>query len=131
MAKKINEKEFTSVVHLAAPERYTHFIKRVADRQEVWSLYADGGWALVGDDNGNELVPVWPHEEYAVACAKDKWTGYRPQVIELRAWMKRWIPGMIKDKRNVAVFPTPSMQGVHVSPERLKNDLEAELALIE
>jgi hypothetical protein len=29
----------------------------------------------------------------------------------------------------VAVFPTPSIQGAVVSPERLKEDLESELSL--
>jgi hypothetical protein len=38
---------------------------------------------------------------------------------------------MMRDKRLVAVFQTPADTGVAVSPERLKEDLEAELSLFE
>ncbi|MGV3719696.1 MAG: DUF2750 domain-containing protein [Actinomycetota bacterium] len=43
-------------------------------------------------------------------------------------WMERWLPGMERDGRWVAVFPTPANQGVVVEPSRLAEDLKARLA---
>jgi hypothetical protein len=45
--------------------------------------------------------------------------------------MMKWIPGMVKDHRMVAVFPLPSNQGIIVNPERMKADLELALSAYE
>jgi len=125
---KINEQEFHSVLGLPAPERYSHFIKRVADWEEVWSLKSEDGWVVSGDDQGRELVPVWPHPLYAEICAEGKWTGTRPEAIALNEWLERWTPGMISDQRLISVFPTPQGQSIAVEPNRLKEDLEREIS---
>ena len=127
----MHNKEFESVLDLPDACRYAYFIKRVADWEEVWSLAADDGWALAGDDQGRECIPVWPHLRFASTCATEFWSGNEPRSIELSTWLGRWIPGMMRERRLVAVFPTPPNRGVVVSPERLKEDLEAELSLIE
>ena len=123
-----NESEIKSVLLLKAPQRYVHWIKKVADEQQLWSLWQEGGWALAGDTTGRQLVPVWPHSKYAELCAEGPWAGYQPRSIALDAWLNRWIPGMEEDQRLVAVFPTPSDKGICVEPERLEQDLRAELA---
>lgn len=121
--KSISDREFASVVALPGRERYRHFIGQVADWKAVWSLRTTEGWVLVGAD-AKELVPVWPHRRYAEVCAKD---GHFPECIELEDWLEKWLPGMSKDRRQLAVFPTPAGQGVVVSPERLRDDLLEEL----
>src|SRR5215510_1212388 len=103
-----NEKEIKAVLSLDAPKRYDYWIKKVADQDEVWSLLQDGGWALAGSDDGRQLVPVWPHLKYAALCANGAWAGYEPKAISLETWLNRWIPGMERDNRRVAVFPTPN-----------------------
>jgi hypothetical protein len=126
MSWKINEKEAQSVISLPAESRYTYFVKRVADWAEVWSLAGDDGWVLAGDDEGHEVVPVWPHSTYAQQCAKDQWAGSQPKAIDLNAWLEKWTPGMERDGRLIAVFPTPENNGIVVDPSRLKMDLEEE-----
>lgn len=130
MNRILNEKEIQSVIALPGPKRYEHWIKKVADQQQVWSLWQEG-WALVSDKHGNELVPVWPHPKYAELCTHDQWQGYTPKSIDLDAWLTRWIPGMKRDSRSVAVFPTPQDKGVVVDPMRLEKDLREEMAQYE
>ncbi|HNU53182.1 MAG TPA: DUF2750 domain-containing protein [Verrucomicrobiota bacterium] len=113
---------------LEASKRYEHWIKKVADQEEVWGLWQEGGWALAGDEAGRGLVPVWPHPRYAALCADGVWAGYRPKAIALDAWLDRWIRGMERDHRLVAVFPTPNDKGVPIEPRRLERDLRNELA---
>jgi uncharacterized protein DUF2750 len=127
----VNDEGFKSVLALPADRRYVYFVKRVADWEHIWSLAATDGWVLASDDQGRELVPVWPHPRFAIACETREWAGSEPRSIELADWMQKWIPGMLRDGRLVAVFPTPSDTGVVVSPDRLQRDLEEELSLIE
>ena len=131
MSYKINDQEFAAVSRLPAKERYGHFIKRVADWQEVWGLRDDEGWVAVGDDEGRSCFPVWPHPRYAEALATGDWSIYRAAAIPLGEWLDDWLPGMEEDDVHVAVFPTPSLQGVVVSCAELRAHLEHELALYE
>ncbi len=70
--RTISDAEFAAVCALPAAERYAHFVKQVADGEEVWSLRNADGWVLSGNEAGDELVPVWPHARYAEACAIDQ-----------------------------------------------------------
>ena len=128
---KMHDKEFENVLALPPPRRYEYFVKKVADRELLWSLASDEGWVIMGDDEGHELVPVWPHERFAASCATGKFVDHEPRPIDLSNWIEKWTPGMQRDQLLVAVFPTPDGKGVPVTPERLKEDLEAELSLIE
>jgi hypothetical protein len=51
--------------------------------------------------------------------------------IDLGSFKQKWLPGMAKDNYLVAVFPTPNQKGVVVSPARLADELNEELAKIE
>ncbi len=126
-----NEKEIEAVLELEGPKRYAHWIKKVADQQEVWSLWHECGWALAGDDAGHELVPVWPHSKYAILSAVGVWADYEAKSIPLEAWLTRWIEGIERDHRLVAVFPTPKDKGVVAEPRRLERDLRKELSQYE
>ena len=127
MAVHVSDQQFASVVALPASERYTHLIKRVADEEAIWSLRGQEGW-LLASEAGRELVPVWPHPRYASACATGDWAGADPAAIPLDEWLAAWLPGLERDGRAVAVFPTPGGKGVVVEVTRLRADLEAELS---
>jgi hypothetical protein len=124
-------KEIESVLLLEGPKRYSHLIKKVADQEEIWSLWKEGTWALAEDDEEHELVPIWPHSKYASLCAIGVWEGYEPKSIALDAWLNRWIPGMGRDERLVAVFPTPKDSGVVTDSSRIERGLRDELAQYE
>lgn len=53
------------------------------------------------------------------------------QKIDLEEWLTKWIPGMEKGHRAVAVFPAGEGPTTTAGPLKLKNDLEEELAKIE
>jgi hypothetical protein len=130
MTWNVNGKEFENVTRLDPKKRYEYFVKKVADWREIWSLWKDG-WVLMGDKEGNQVVPVWPHPIYAEATAVGEWLGYKPRKIELQDWLTKWTPGMEEDHRLVAVFPTVEGQTTTVPPVRLKDDLQEELAKYE
>ena len=77
----------------------------------------------VGSDTGTELVPVWPHPRYAAACIEEG-DQSEPAEIPLSEWRTAWLPGIERDKRRVAAFPTPDARGVVVTAERMLDDLQ-------
>lgn len=123
-----NDHEVLAVLSLGSAERYKYFVSKIADEQRVWSLWQNGGWALASDDQANEIVPAWPHAKFSQVCATKEWLGYEPRPIELRDWIGRWLPGIEKDGRKVAVFPNLQDLGVVVDAGILERDLQEELS---
>lgn len=128
MPRTISDKEVSAITALAAPERYSYFVKEIIDSENIWSLKDNSGWVLMSDDQGEELVPAWPHDRFASSCAIGKWTGAVSQPIQLQKWIENWLPGILTDGRQIAVFPTPEDKGIIVDPSRLKDDLEQEMS---
>lgn len=120
-AKKAN------VLDLDGLERHSYFVRKVADTQCVWGLNRSG-WAMVSDNEGRKLLPFWPEEEFADACASGLWIDYVPKSIEISDFLEKWLPGMQRDGLGVAVFPTPSDRGVIAEPGALRDALQVELA---
>lgn len=131
MTYNLNMAQFDNVLKLDGPSRYNHFIARIADWQQVWTLKQPDGFVTLGDDEGNVCVPLWPHADYAKALAVDDWSTCVPVDIDLDSFKAKWLPGMARDNYLVAVFPTPNQKSVVVSPARLAEDLNEELAKIE
>jgi hypothetical protein len=123
----INAEQFEAVLKLPAKERYGHFVKRVADFEEAWGLYAPGGWATAGDEYETLHFPLWPHPEYAQACASGFWADSEPKPIPLHDLLNRLLPNLQREGTLVAVFPTPGGKGVPIPAGELAQHLEAEL----
>jgi len=119
-------KKIENILKMSESERYDYFVRKVADFEEVWGL-SDNGWALLGDNSRNQILPLWPEKEFAQLCAVDKWKDYKPEVIELDNFIEKWIPGMTNDKTLVNVFLIPNGKGTTVSPQDLYTDLQDEL----
>lgn len=122
----MNVKEFEAVSKLEGSKRYEYFIKKVADNEELWGLYNDG-WAMVGDDDKNEMIPFWPKKEFAEACCFKQWDTYNAEPIDLYEFINGWLVDMKKDKLSAAIFYTKDDKGVVANPEKLMEDLNEEL----
>ena len=123
---KLNPKQIEAVLALSGPKRYSHFIKRVADWEVVWSLY-DDGWAMAETDNGIQTVPFWPAEDYAILCSLDHWQGFKPKGIPLDEFMNDLLPSLKGDGVLPGIFPTPAGLSVTPTIEELLDDLNQEL----
>jgi hypothetical protein len=123
---KVNPKQVEAVLALPGNRRFEHFIKVIADWQEVWGLYQDG-WALAAADDGTTVFPLWPAKEYAQVCAAKEWSGYQPRSISLSEFMEVLLPKLKLDGVLPGVFFTPTSKGVTPSVDDLKIALDAEL----
>lgn len=131
MPRQLSPQQFVAVSSLPAAERYSHFVKRVADTEEVWGLRGCEGWVGVGDDQGNEGIPFWPHPEYATACASGAWAGNEAASVDVHDFVDTWLVNMEAQGVGVAIFPTPGLKGYLVSASQLRADIQAELGRIE
>lgn len=127
---ELSEKEIESVVVLSPDKRYKYFLNKVADTGFVWGLYEDG-WALAGDIENRQLIPLWPTKEYAMLCAKDIWKNYRPKSIEIHEFLDDLMKDLELANISLAVFYTPEDRGVIVKYENFSHDMLRELAKIE
>lgn len=124
---EVDDAEFESVLALPGPRRYEYFVKRAASHGQLWGLRSEDGWVVAEDDQGDQYLPVWPHQRFAEASATGGWNDAVPVAIDVDEWVQEWLSDLDRDGMRVAVFQTPADQGVGVSAERLKRDLEAEL----
>lgn len=130
MVWEIDDLEYASILKLSAQRRYQYFVKRVADWKEIWSLKDTDGWTLVGDEEGQEAVPVWPHARFAEGYANENGGG-KAKSIDLDAWRERWLPGLARDHRLIAVFPTPDSKGPLCDASIVQNDIDEAVSRLE
>ena len=132
MSWQVHPKELKSVLGLSGKERYGYFIKKVADFEEAWGLQSEDGWVLVGfDGDGGDAFCIWPHADYAHACAIDGWSDCTPELIPLQELLEELLPALLRDGMRIAVFPTPAGQAIVVDPRDLQDHLQHELAQYE
>lgn len=126
MTGVLTEKEFASVVAADAQHRFEYFVHRVCETKKVWTLYSEG-WASFEED-GKQMIPFWPHEQYAARFRSGEWAAYEPKSIELHEFLDRWIAGMKKEGVGPAIFPVESGSAILVGLDDLDANLRHELA---
>ncbi|TAA43655.1 DUF2750 domain-containing protein [Corallincola spongiicola] len=117
-------KNTTALFGEKSETRYEAFLEMALAAEQVWVLKDDEGCLIVtsGDE---ECLPVWPSEDAAAACAIADWKGLEPLAVSLVDWMEKWLPGMEKDDRVVAVFPNLAGESLVVAASELYAELDA------
>lgn len=128
MSWDLEQGERELVLALSARERYVYFIQLAVDTEEAWGLRNPDGWVLAGDEE-RDAFPVWPHPDFAAACALADWEGAKPEPIGLAELIEDLLPILEEDGLALAVFPDPDGDSAVVEPENLRRDLEAEIEL--
>ncbi|MGK9204392.1 DUF2750 domain-containing protein [Sinorhizobium meliloti] len=123
---KVSPRQMEAVLALPGVKRFEHFIKVIADWQEVWGLYQDG-WARAAADDGTAVFPLWPAKEYAQLCALNEWKGFEPRAISLIDFTEVLLPKLKLEDVLPGVFFTPTSKGVTPPVDELVAALEAEL----
>lgn len=122
---KLNQRQIEAVLKLDGQKRYEHFIKTIADTEEVFGLDKDG-WALASDGE-YPVFPVWSAKEYAELCANGAWDGYEAVSFSLDEFMEELLPNLKGDGVLLGVFYTPEDKGVTPDIDKVLADLKTEL----
>jgi len=109
---------------MLSPEgRFDYFVEKLRAGNEVWSLQCDDGWVVMSSDEGEECLPVWPHEAFAAEWASGEWADCKPASIPFDVWVERWTPGLEGDGTLLAVFPDEQSEGIILAPSELLESL--------
>jgi hypothetical protein len=122
---RLSPRQMQAVLALPASRRFEHFVKVVADRQQVWGLHHDG-WALAAADDGTPVFPLWPAPDYAQACALGEWAAHAPRAIGLDDFIRALLPKLKAEGVLPGVFFTPAGRGLTPSVDTLQAALDAE-----
>jgi hypothetical protein len=134
----LGEDEVRGALALPARDRHILFVQLVCDWEETWGLRNPDGWVLARGPRASHdpdgvakggAFPLWPHSELARLCARGPWEDAAPEAIPLDELLESLLPLLAEEGLQVAVFPAPDGDSRLTSPEELRRDLEAELAL--
>lgn len=128
----LTPKQIEEILAKKPEKRYNYFIKTVVETEEIWGLAdQDDGWLMLEDDedtNASDVIAVFPQREFAEHFCKagafeDE---FKAEPIDLYEFME-WLEDFEADGVTVGVFPTPDFQCAVMYPQRVADDLNAEL----
>jgi hypothetical protein len=122
MTQERTDERLQAVLELPPSRRHAWFLQRVREAGEVWGLYAEG-WALAFDDDGRDVLPLWPTADSARLCATRLWEGFEPRSIPLTELMEQLLPELAQEGIPVGVFFTPTGEGWLVTAAELRAQL--------
>lgn len=129
MSWDLDEEERRLALALPTQERYSYFVQVLVDEEQAWGLRNDEGWVLGSDPERGDILPLWPHSDFAGACARGSWQDAVPAEIPLDDLLEELLPLLGEDHITVAAFPIPEGDSVLVTPDDLGKDLLAEIEL--
>lgn len=123
---QLNQSDIEKLFKKPGEKRYDYFLKKVAETEEVFGLSDDEGWALLGDDDDADILPLFPAAELAEAfrMAMD-FEEYKVEALDVAELMS-WLDDLESDGMLVAVFPNLELNGAVVEAQHLKADLQKE-----
>jgi hypothetical protein len=106
-------------------KRYDYFLKQVVENEEVYGLADEEGWALLGDDNDADILPLFPAPEFAEAFRQAQhFLEFQVEAVDVNELLE-WLEEMDSEGMMVAAFPNLELQGAVVPALHLKKDLKA------
>lgn len=102
-----NEKEIQHVLALASSQKYTYFISKIADWEQVWSVGDGQNLATSWDDEKHLSLPLWAAKAYVELCLTDEWANFTPMQFSLEHLMTEILPDMHEANISVALMMQP------------------------
>lgn len=123
---RISQKQIEAVQKIDREKRLKHFIKRVCDWEEVWSI-KDHDWVFSETDDGTKVFQVWPHDVYARLYCVGERADCQPASLELEDFMENYLCPFQEEGIQVGVFYTTSENGYGMEAGYLGHLLSEEL----
>lgn len=115
--------EIAAVFKLPGDKRLEQFIASVKGSQTVYGISDDEGWALLGDNDDTDILPLFQAPALAEAFRKAAgFDGYEVEEVEMDELLE-WLDDLEADGAMVAVCPNTRFEGPIVEPASLKKDL--------
>lgn len=123
----MHPKEIEKVVSLEPLERYKYFIKKIADREFLFTLINENGEYPTSFVDDNELFPLWSDKDYVELCKVNGWENYSIKEISLEDLGGDLINLIAQSNYLLNVFPVYDKTGFIVDLAEFTRDLSEEL----
>lgn len=122
----MNSNKIANILKMSKNDKYSYFIRKVSDFEQVWGLYNDG-WAVLKNNEKEVILPFWPEKEFAIIATSELWNDYSPRSIDIYDFIEQFLVEMSRDKIKTNVFHNSIDDGIIVNPLRLKEDIGVEM----
>lgn len=126
----MHPKQIENLLKLNSEERVEYFLRYCADWEQVWGLtIGEGNWVIFKDSEGDEIFPLWPHQDLAEFCAfeEHKEMNAKPSSISIYKFIEDFIGDT--DLQNVyyGIFYNTNREALVLEGKTLKIEIEKEL----
>jgi len=122
MASPIDHTLLAQLETQASDKRYDYLLQQLIATQQIWILVGNGGSVLLNSD-GDDCVPIWPHQSSASAWIKDEWADCTVTAISVTDWQARWTEGLRADGISLAAFPNLQEEALVLSADAFDEDI--------
>lgn len=107
------------------PTRYRDLLEAARRYQTLWIAESNQAVLVMPNDEGEELLVVWPTEAVAarVLASQPDLAGFKPVPRTLERWLNTTTPRLIDDGVWVGANPDESMACLRVPPADFARDL--------
>ncbi len=115
--------EITAVFKKSGEERLALFIDTVAKNKSVFGISDDEGWALLGDNDDTDILPLF-HDASLAEAFRDAagFEGHEIEEVEMEELLE-WLQELDEDGAMIAVCPNTRFEGAILEPSQLMADL--------
>lgn len=115
--------EITAIFKQSGEQRLALFIASVASTKTVYGISDDEGWALLGDNDDTDILPLFHHAELAEAFRKSAgFEDHEIEEVEMEELIE-WLHELEEDGAMIAINPNTHFEGAIVEPGQLLTDL--------
>jgi hypothetical protein len=116
--------EVAAIFKMPGEDRLKHFLETVSKNKLAYGISDDEGWALLGDNDDTDILPIFQAPELAEAFREA--AGFKDYEVEELDWelLEEWLPELDEDGAMVAVCPNTRFEGPIEEPLRLLEALK-------
>ena len=115
--------EINALFKQSGEKRLAHFIETVVKNQSVYGISDEEGWALLGDNEDTDILPLF--QDAALAESFMKAAGFEDHEVEAVEMeeLLDWLQELDEDGAMIAVCPNTRFEGAIVEPAQLMTDI--------
>lgn len=118
MRYKPSDNELLEIETLSEELRLHYFLSRVIESEEVWGLGGEAGW-LIKDLDDKTIIPLWPYELLATACAQQSPGRPATVAVSLEQFVYSLLPKIEQQNIQLEILPTNSQPGKIIQAQAL------------
>ncbi|MBP6732763.1 MAG: DUF2750 domain-containing protein [Chitinophagales bacterium] len=124
----MHEDKIGNLLGLNDEDRYSYSIREFVKLEKIWVVSSIESLITIVDEDGDEILPIWPHKEVAILCLPEEFKveGFSVDYMEYEKFKEMCIPDMTSSNVLFGVFFNKSRAGIAVNGEDLLKDLEVE-----